>query len=219
MLNGLIFDFDGTLAETFPVIFPAFRAALFHETGKVYRNEEIAALFGPCEEGIFRKLLPDRWQEGLAIYHAEYRRLHPSLVKLYPGVPELLEWLKNQGVRLAIVTGKGPTSLEISLQELGLAGFFDRMESGSLIDGNKVPAIKRVVRAWGFDPGTVGYLGDAPSDVRCAREAGVIPLGACWAEPGAVKRVTPADRVPCFGSVSEFRQWFLENGTLKSGLR
>ena len=218
-MNGLIFDFDGTLAETFPVIFPAFRAALLHETGKIYSDEEISAQFGPSEEGIFQKLLADRWQEGLAIYHAEYLRLHPSLVKLYHGVPELLAWLQNQGLKLAIVTGKGAASLAISVQELGLAGFFDHMESGSPIDGNKVPAITRVVSAWGFDPGTVGYLGDAPSDVRCAREAGVIPLGACWAEPGAVKRVTPADRVPCFGSVSEFQQWFRENGTFESGPR
>ena len=179
-MNGLIFDFDGTLAETFPVIFPAFRAALLHETGKIYSDEEISAQFGPSEEGIFQKLLADRWQEGLAIYHAEYRRLHPSLVKLYPGVPELLAWLQNQGLKLAIVTGKGAASLAISVQELGLAGFFDHMESGSPIDGNKVPAITRVVSAWGFDPGTVGYLGDAPSDVRCAREAGRFQTRTRW---------------------------------------
>lgn len=207
IINGLIFDFDGTIADTFPVIFPAFRAALLQETGKVYSNKEIAALFGPTEEGILQKLLPDGWRDGLAIYHAEYRRLHPDHVKLYPGMLQLLGWLKSHKLKAAVVTGKGATSLEISARELGLAGFFDRMESGSPTDGNKVPAIQRVVAAWGFDPGTVCYLGDSPSDIRCAREAGLIPLGACWAEAGQVTQVSSSDWVPCFSSVAEFQQW------------
>ena len=81
-LKGIIFDFDGTIADTLPAIFTAFRYCLQNHLGRELSDQEIEELFGPSEEGVIKRLLPDRWQSCYADYLAEYRRNHP--VRSFP---------------------------------------------------------------------------------------------------------------------------------------
>ena len=70
-LAGAIFDLDGTLADTLPACYAAFRAACEGLGGPAYTNEQIRALFGPSEEGMLQRAMPERWQEGLTLLLAE----------------------------------------------------------------------------------------------------------------------------------------------------
>ena len=75
-IDGMIFDLDGTLAETLPVCFGAFREVFASYLGRSYDDAEIYALFGPSEEGILQQLLAERWESGLRDYLVAYDRLH-----------------------------------------------------------------------------------------------------------------------------------------------
>lgn len=206
-LSGVIFDFDGTLANTIPICCAAFRAALAPVTGRQYHDAEIIALFGPSEEGIIRNIVGDNWETAHAAFLRAYALEHRACPAPFDGVVELLEDLQRRGIRLAVVTGKGRTSAEISLTYLGLATAFDIVEAGHPDGGVKPDAIGRVVARWNLPPERVAYVGDAPSDMHDARLVRTIPLAAAWAETSDVDALNRANPHALFRTVQELAVW------------
>jgi pyrophosphatase PpaX len=206
-LQGIIFDLDGTLGDTLPVCFAAFRETFRHYLGREYSDREIRAMFGPTEEGILQDLLADRWEEGLRHYLEAYREAHAQCPAPFSGISGVLRGLEQRGIPMAIVTGKGPQSAALSLEALGLAKFFDVVEAGSARGGVKPQAMRKVVAAWGLDPAHVACLGDAPSDIRSAHEIGAISLGAAWATTADYDLLATHDPHALFRQVSEFAAW------------
>lgn len=210
-LDGVIFDFDGTLGDTLPVCFAAFRRALEGFSGRYYTDEEIAALFGPSEEGMIQRMVPDRWQACLEAYLAAYEGESARRARLFPGIETALRLLKRRGVALAIVTGKGARSAAISLRHLRLAEFFDVVETGSPDGSVKPLAIQRVLAKWGAAPDRVAYVGDVPTDMEAAKEAGVIPVGAAWAVSSSADDLRALSPLETFRSVESFIRWIEKN--------
>ena len=206
-LRGIIFDLDGTLGDTLPVCFTAFRETLRFYLGRDYNDREIRAMFGPTEEGILQNLLGERWEEGFRRYLDAYREAHAQCPEPFPGMREALDLLRASDVRLAVVTGKGPRSAELSLEALGLAEVFAMVEAGSAQGGVKPRCMSKVVAAWGLDPGDVACVGDAPSDIRSAREIGAIPLGAAWASTADYDLLRSLEPHDVFRKVDEFTRW------------
>lgn len=209
-VQALIFDIDGTLGDTVPLCYEGFRQTLLKMTGRRWTDESIDALFGPTEEGIFQRLMPDRWEEAMDLYIASYAELHERLVKPLPGIRDVLDLLRSRNVPLAVTTGKGPRSAAVTLDALGLAPYFEQVETGSPTGSRKAEAIRKVSDAWGLPPAQVAYLGDSPADMRDARQAGALPLGAGWASTTSEERIASmkaqgAHRV--FRTVAEFRHW------------
>ncbi len=176
-------------------------------SNRSYTDEEIAALFGPSEEGIIRRLVPDGWEECLETYLAVYGEESARHARVFPGIGSALRLLKERGVALAIVTGKGAHSAAISLGDLGLAEHFDMVETGSPLGGVKPQAIRSVLTKWDALPHRVAYVGDAPSDIEAAREAGVVPLGAAWAPTSSVQELSALAPLETFPSVQSFIRW------------
>jgi phosphoglycolate phosphatase-like HAD superfamily hydrolase len=203
-LSGVIFDLDGTLADTLPICIVAFRQALKEYTGRVYTDREITTLFGPSEEGVFLYATPDRAQEAVQFYWKAYEQAHQSVRAPFPGILDALRFLKEHSIRVAVVTGKGPHSAAISLRLLGLAFAFDIVESGSPLGVIKPEAIGRVLARWQLPPAEVAYVGDATTDVTSARQAGVIPLAAAWAPTADYEALRAMEPAATFRTVEEF---------------
>jgi phosphoglycolate phosphatase-like HAD superfamily hydrolase len=206
-LAGAIFDLDGTLADTLQVCFTAFRAAFERLGAPRYSDERIRARFGPSEEGIMQRIIPDRWQDALAGYLAEYEKYLPICGGVFPAVTSALELLRERGIPMALVTGKGPVSTALSLRYFSLDGVFDVVESGSPAGVVKADAIRRVVKRWDVDPGRVIYAGDAGLDMVAAREAGTIPVGAAWAPTVVPGELEAAQAHVIFTRAEDFREW------------
>ncbi len=207
MLRGFIFDLDGTLGDTLPVCYAAFRSTLAHFVGRTFTDREIAAMFGPCEEGILREWVPDRSDEAMEMFLREYERAHERCEAPFDGVATILARLAEAGRPLGIVTGKGAQTARISLARMGLEEWFADVEAGSPGGGIKPAAIRLILGRWGVEPTEAVYLGDTASDMRAAREVGMVAVGAAWA-PGvdiaALEGERP-DRV--FRSVDELGAW------------
>jgi pyrophosphatase PpaX len=207
MICAVCFDIDGTLADTLPVVYSAFQHVTQQFLGRTYGEEEIARLFGPSEEGIIRRLLPsNQWDDGIKAFHVAYEKAHASRKTPYEGIDAALVLLKKKGVRLAVVTGKGAFSANLSLEKLGLMRYFDLIEYGSVSRGIKVSALKRLLRNWGLNPSELAYLGDSPSDMRDAKNVGVIALGAGWGN-GVNLNQLKQDATKAFPTVSSFIEW------------
>ena len=210
-LQGVIFDLDGTVGDTLPVCFVAFREVFQSFLGRTYTDKEIRAMFGPTEEGMIEQAIPDRFEEAFTAYLAAYEKAHVGCPRPFPRMREVLDALERLGVRRAIVTGKGPRSAEISLRVMGLADAFERVEAGSPGGNVKAENMRRVIEAWGFDPTNVACIGDAPSDIRSARQVGAIPLAAAWAgttDGDALHALGPR---ATFRRVEEFLDWIERN--------
>ena len=102
LIKALIFDLDGTLANTLPLCIQAFRRAVEPLANRVLTDQEIIATFGPSEEGTIQVLIPTYYQEGIANYITYYEQLHDMCSTPFNGIPKLLSDLKNEGIRLGL---------------------------------------------------------------------------------------------------------------------
>jgi HAD superfamily hydrolase (TIGR01549 family) len=205
--KGIIFDIDGTLTYTNQLIFDSFNFIAEKYLGKIFTNEEIISLFGPTEDVIFKQLFPSQFEEVKKDYYQYYHQNH-SIALLYDGIKELLIDLKNADCLLGIYTGKGRTSSLITLNFLGVRQLFDLIVTGDDVINHKPSpeGIIKFINEFDLDKKEVIMIGDAPSDIKAAHDAGVEIASVIWDSYSAdiVKSINP-DK--CFSSVEELRKF------------
>lgn len=143
-IRGIIFDFDGTLADTLPLCIRAFRSSIEPHLGRPVSDAEIIATFGPAEEGTIKALIPHAFDEGMAAYLHHYEQYHADYPALFPGIQALLAQLQVKSVPLALVTGKGERSAALSLSFYQLTSYFSAFGYGDLGTGSKTRNINRI---------------------------------------------------------------------------
>jgi pyrophosphatase PpaX len=185
-LFGVIFDFDGTVADTLRLVISGFQEAVASVGGPALTEKEVYGYFGPTEAGMLRRAVGDRWEEAYRTYLRAYERDHGTYDTLFEGIPSIIAMLKSRGIRVGLVTGKGRDSALISAARTGLDAHLDAFETGSDDGLAKAAGIRRVLAKWGMDPTNAAYVGDTPDDMQSAIEAGVVALGAGWARTASV---------------------------------
>ncbi|MDR1960189.1 MAG: HAD family hydrolase [Planctomycetaceae bacterium] len=182
MLKCIIFDMDGTIADTLPLCIAAFRRSVEFYLEKPVSAEEIVATFGASEEGTMRSLIPDHIEEGTHRYWEEYRSLHETMCpRPFNGMPELIQLLKDKGLNVALVTGKGPVSLDITLEVFHMKNVFDAIEPGSPLGPNKPACLKNVLKQLHLAPDETLYIGDTSSDILATRAVSIPIISVAWA--------------------------------------
>lgn len=211
-IKAVIFDLDGTLANTIPLCIAAFRKSIEPLINRAVSDEEIIATFGPSEEGTILALIPDHYEKGVSDYLKFYDTFHEMCPTPFEGIAEILSDLKNKQIRIAMVTGKGKYSTDISLDRFKLAHFFEIIETGIPGGPRKAQAIEIVLDF--FKPlkkEEVIYVGDAPSDILASRKAGIRVIAAAWAEtaePEKLKELAPDE---LFYTMKDFNDWLSFN--------
>lgn len=180
-IKGIIFDIDGTLTSTNELIYASFNHIAKKYLGRIFSNEEIVSLFGPTEEVILKQLCPDKFEQVCEEYF-EFYRSHHYMAKIYPGIPEILEFLKDKNIPLGIFTGKGRRASLITLEETGVKEYFDTIVTGDEVKNHKPSpeGIKIFLDKHTLKPEMVLMIGDAPSDIKAAKEAGVKVASVLW---------------------------------------
>jgi phosphoglycolate phosphatase/pyrophosphatase PpaX len=210
-LAGVILDLDGTIAESHPMAIQLIGNAIARYGSRDLTPEEVVALFGPNEQGIFRAAVGDEhWEAAWELYLADYSARHDLCPEPFPGIRELLRRLHDCGCRIGLVTGKTVTTAGISLEVFGIDHLFSGVEGGSMDGVVKAEAIDRLRKAWGLDATEVAYVGDTPLDVRESKRAGVTAVAAAWSAftDRSVLEAEAPDAI--FESVDEFAEWMVE---------
>lgn len=211
-IRAVIFDLDGTLADTLPLCIRAFRQSIESLINRSVSDAEIIATFGPSEEGTIMKLAPDFYEQGVAGYLHAYKTLHHICPVPFDGIKEVLLNLKNKGVHISMVTGKGKHSTTISLEHFELAHFFEIIETGSPEGARKAEGIRLILdKLGGLEKDEIIYTGDAPADIVASRKVGIPVIAAAWAdtaEPEKLKELKP-DKI--FYTVADFSDWLYRN--------
>lgn len=181
--KAILFDFDGTLADTLPVCFSSFEGVFRDFDNREVTREEIKSMFGPSETGIIRENLKSQNAEkAIERYYQIYQERHKDLVESNDEMTSLIKQLKNDGYKLGIVTGKARRSLDISLECLELSNHFDVIITGDDVEKPK-PHPEGIFKAIDYlklEKSEVIFLGDSDADISAGKQAGVYTIGVQW---------------------------------------
>lgn len=183
MLTTVLFDFDGTLVNTNDVIIASWQHTYKHYTGHEESVEKITACFGEPLLITMAREFPDVDPHVSAEVYREFQKEKADeLVKVFEGVPEMLETLKKEGFRMAIVTSRTRESALRYLNMFGLAEYFEDMVSCEDTDIHKPnpQPILLCLEKLGIEKDEAIMVGDSPFDIKCANNAGVKSVLVDW---------------------------------------
>lgn len=205
--KGIIFDVDGTLTYTNQLIFDSFNHITKKYLGKTFSDEEIIALFGPTEDVILKEMCKDEYDIARKEYYQYYKENH-NIARTYAGIEMLIEDLFNNKIILGVFTGKGRTSALITLDELGLTDYFGLIVSGDDVVNHKPhpEGILQFLEQYNLSPDEVLMVGDAPSDIKAAKAAGVSIASVIW-DSYSEEEVRKLNSNNLFHSVDELRSF------------
>ncbi|GGA27363.1 HAD family hydrolase [Psychrobacillus lasiicapitis] len=184
-MKAIIFDFDGTLANTLPICYYSFQSVFKEFDNRDLSPEEIRAMFGPSETGIIKEnLIHLHKEQAIELYYEKYLEKHAHLVKFNSEMDDLLRFLKENGFKLGIVTGKARRSLEISLKALQMDNLFDVIITGDdVIDPKPHPeGILKALTLLELQKEDAIFVGDSEADIAAGISAGVLTIGVHWLE-------------------------------------
>ena len=211
MFKGIIFDIDGTLTSTNELIFKSFNHIAKKYLNRTFTDKEIIALFGPTEDVILKELCGENFDAAKKDYYEFYKSHHHS-ANLYPGIKELLDYLKTKGVLLAVFTGKVRQASLITLEELSIINYFDLIVTGDDVVNHKPASdgIMKFVNGYNLKKDEVLMIGDSVADVRASKEAGIRIASALW-DSYAAEKVKNLGSDYYFNTVDELREFLIQN--------
>ena len=193
-VKGLLFDFDGTLLDSFSAHFAAYEH-MFARFGRPVTKEELLAAYAPNWYETYEALgLPRAVWEQADAYWVE--AVSEITARLFPGVKETLTHLAEDYTLGLVTSGSKPRVLA-DLEREGIAALFQVVVTGDDVEAPK-PAPEGLIQALdalALRPREVIYVGDAPADYEMARALDVAFLGVTSAFV-ETRETPPYPRVP-----------------------
>lgn len=179
MYNTVIFDFDGTLADTGEGVFGGVRYALKCLGEPVPDMETLKKFIGPPLEASFSQecgLSSDRCSEAVNKYREYYSQTGIFELRFYDSAVSTLEALKKRGVKIGVGSSKPEIFLNRILEKFQLDRYFDCV-AGAVIGrphADKIGIINDALKRLGAsDKNSVLMVGDRKFDVGGAHGAGI----------------------------------------------
>jgi phosphoglycolate phosphatase len=204
----VIFDFDGTLANTWPWFAEELVQGAIRLRYRPVTRDEVEQLRSLRTREILRALEVPMWRIPLIAGYMRRRAEESApLLRLFDGVPEMIITLHRAGVRLAIASSNTEHTIR---QVLGvnLAGMVQLYATDAGLFG-KAAKFKRIVRYFNTSPSNVVAVGDETRDIEAAERAGISAIGVAWGYADVqLLRVSSAHRI--VSTVDELKQTLLE---------
>ena len=178
----VLFDLDGTLADTIPLIVASYQHAFRSVLAEEVEEARARAWIG-------RPLLPALLEEAPDHGHdldRAYREWNLAntarLIRRYDGVPEMLLELAEASVRTAVATSKRRETARMALEGVGIDHLVDVVAALEDTTHHKPEPdpLLHAAASLGVDPADCVYVGDATVDVLAARAAGMAALAVTW---------------------------------------
>ena len=180
----IVFDLDGTLADTLPDLTAAANFACHRLGLPEHLPPTIRGMIGGGERKLIERLVgpehQDKVEECLQLYLDYYTRHNGELTRVYPGVVETLERLS--GKRLAVLSNKLRRLTQQALEAMDLARFFMAIRGG----GANLPLkpapdqLLALTADLGVGPSRTLMVGDKTADIQAGREAGAFTAAVTY---------------------------------------
>ena len=177
---SVIFDMDGTLLDTQSICIPAWEYA-----GNMQKipgvGSDIVNVCGMNETG-WTKYLKEKYPTmDIPLFSKTMRNyiIENLTVRYKKGAPELIDFLKNNGIRLALASGSSRASIDHHLKEVGAEEVFDVIVGGKEVaNGKPHPDIFLLTaQKLGANPKDCYVFEDSGNGIRAAHAAGMKPIG------------------------------------------
>lgn len=177
-----IFDLDGTLADTSQLIFDSFNFVMRKYKSIEMAPSQIMSYFGPPEEIAIKNILGSDNFDSIWRDYLGYYEDHLNETEVFAGIPELLRALRKTGSHLAIFTGKGNNTTELTLKHHGIRDLFDVIVTGSIVKNHKPSpeGVELALSTLRVEPAMAVLVGDSLSDYRAATSAGIHFIAAMY---------------------------------------
>ena len=175
----VVFDFDGTLADTFQAGWEILNELAPEYNFRPLLAEDLATARDLSTRGVIRLLgIPKRKLPAISRQGVKRLRARMNEIRPLPGVPEMLRVLHDRGVRMGIVTSNSVENVSVFTKNHGLE-FFEFVRSSSKLTG-KAREIRRAMRQLGFRAEDALYVGDETRDIDACRTVGLRCAAVTW---------------------------------------
>jgi len=179
--KAILFDWDNTLIDSWSVILAAMNHTLVELGHEPWSRVEIEARARLSLRDSFPTLFGAESPRAEKLFYDHFASIHLSHLVALPGAEELLEYLATQQVYLAVVSNKRGSYLRTEAAHLGWDRYFSALAGAGDAVRDK-PALEHVELALASSEGGISagsdvwFVGDTDIDLRCAHQAGCIPV-------------------------------------------
>jgi phosphoglycolate phosphatase len=212
-----IFDFDGTLADSFRFFVETFNDLAAEYGFERIEERDLDTLRGLSARQMMERMRVPTWRLP-AIGHRMRSRMGEDAhrIALFEGVPEMLERLSAGGVALSIVTSNSQENVTRILgpQHAALVAYY---ECGASLFGKR-PKLRRVLERSSVTAGEAICIGDELRDVDAAERERIAFGGVAWGYARA-DALAAREPVRLFATVAEIADWLTAHGAPQSRSR
>ncbi len=180
-MSTLIFDFDGTLADTFFIAVGVFRKLTRRiRSSRATDDEEIEILRGLSARQALKRVGARWWQLPYIVYEGRKAvRQQMSQVQAIKGVKGVVAQLHADGHRLLIVSTNSNRNISLFLQNNGMEQYFEQVYGGIGLF-SKARTLTKITQERQIPLSECYYVGDEIRDVEAARRAGMPYVAVAW---------------------------------------
>jgi phosphoglycolate phosphatase len=207
----LIFDWDGTLADSVGRIVEAMNQAADRAGEAWCSDEAIKGIIGLALDEAISVLYPHLTVAQVQAFRQHYAEVYMALDQqpspLFEGVVESLEAFRAEGYRLAVATGKARRGLDRVLKANGWERYFDITRGADEARGKPHPLmLEQILAHCQVEPGRALMVGDSAFDLQMASNAGMHSVAVGY---GAMSLQALAEFGPqvCIDHFSQLREW------------
>jgi HAD superfamily hydrolase (TIGR01662 family) len=175
----IIFDFDGTLADSFSEVVKIYRMlSREYGLGEV-KEEDIPNLRKISSRDFIKKFNFSLWRLPFLLRRGkkEFYKIMPA-ISLFPGIREMLAELKAKGCVLGILSSNSEENIKKFLSNNQVEAFDFIHAENNLFGKDK--ALKRIIKKYKFDSEDVFYVGDETRDIEAAKKCGIKMISVSW---------------------------------------
>ncbi|HKT06763.1 MAG TPA: HAD-IA family hydrolase [Gemmatimonadaceae bacterium] len=194
---AILFDLDGTLADSVELILGAFRHTFNTHLGSVPPDQVwIAGMGTPLSSQIRALVADEALIEPMTVTYRDWQNQHhDALLREFEGARETLSLLHDRGHDMALVTSKATEAAKRALRLMGIDALLAQvvgLDSTTLHKPNPEPVLHALAQLR-RTPGDAIFVGDSPHDIAAGKAAGVFTVAALW---GPFTRQTLEDARP-----------------------
>jgi len=176
----LIFDFDGTLADTleesrsiFNLLAPDYGLRQIGEE-EMPRLRHLSLLELLDDLDIPKRRLPSLMSRGTTMMRANISRM-----PLIPGIAEVLPELRKHAQMFGVLTSNATANVDLFLRAHGMRGLFNFISSTSKLTG-KAKHLRAIRKTFSLRAEDMLYVGDEIRDIKAAKKAGIDMAAVTW---------------------------------------
>ena len=181
--DAILYDFDGTLVDTVPMILSCFHYAFDKVTGRREDDAFLLSTIGVPLANAFINYPPDVSARLIEAYQEENARILATDVRIFDGIIDGLRAVGDKGCRQAIVTSKRRDTALFTIRQFEMEPFFDLLiarEDTTVHKPDPEPIYEAMRRLGIEDKSRILFVGDSVHDLRCANRAGVDAAMVEW---------------------------------------